>query len=219
MIKYKVAKNPSFFGQNRKESLKKFYTKPVTVKVKDLPPHPLRDKVAVGNFRLKEEINKTELTTGQSFNYDFNIYGEGNIAGITPPETTSTDDLELYPPNTQQQINRSGSRVTGTKTFDFYGIPKEPGQYNLGDYFQWVFFNLNKNRYDTLKAHVILNVTGESRKNESIISNDLGAFYDLIEVESNELMYQNDWSVLRIVTNAFILLLVILSAYFIIKRK
>ena len=219
MIKYKVAKNPSFFGQNRKESLKKFYTKPVTVKVKELPPHPLRDKVTVGNFRLKEEIDKTNLTTGQSFNYDFNIYGEGNIAGITPPEVTSTEDLELYPPNTQQQINRSGSRVTGTKTFDYYGIPKEPGTYDLGNYFQWICFNLSKNRYDTLKAHAVLNVTGESRKNESIISNDLGAFYDLIDIESNQLMHQNDWGILRIVTNAFILLIVILSAFFIIKRK
>lgn len=219
MIKYKVAKNPSFFGQNRQESLKKFYTKSISVKVKDLPPHPLKDKVAVGNFRLKEEINKTELETGQSFNYDFNIYGEGNIAGVTAPSAASNEDLELYPPNTQQQINRSGGRVTGTKTFDYYGIPKEPGEYNLGDYFQWVFFNLNKDRYDTLKAHAVIHVKGESRKNESIISNDLGSFYDLIDIESNELMHQNDWGILRIVTNAFILLVVILSAYFIIKRK
>ena len=30
MIKYKVAKNPSFFGQNRKEDFKKFYTKSKT---------------------------------------------------------------------------------------------------------------------------------------------------------------------------------------------
>ncbi|HRG10756.1 MAG TPA: hypothetical protein PLJ08_19425, partial [Cyclobacteriaceae bacterium] len=28
MIKYKVAKNPSFFGQNRQEDFKTFYSKP-----------------------------------------------------------------------------------------------------------------------------------------------------------------------------------------------
>jgi len=219
MIKYKVAKNPSFFGQNRQESLKKFKTKTVTVKVKDLPPHPYKDRVAVGNFKLREKINKTALNTGQSFNYDFNIYGEGNLAGVTPPIIAESESLELYPPNTSQQINRSGNRVTGTKAFDYYGIPKEPGTYALGDHFQWIFFNLRKNNYDTLRANVVLTVKGESRKNESIISNDLGAFYDLLEVESNAFMYQNDWPILRIAMNVFILLLIIAAAFFMYKTK
>ena len=219
MIKYKVAKNPSFFGQNRQESLKKFKTKTVTVRVKELPPHPYKDKVAVGNFKLREKVNKTELNTGQSFNYDFNIYGEGNLAGITPPVVAKSENLELYPPNTSQEINRTGNRVTGTKAFDYYGIPKEPGTYELSEYFQWIFFNLRKNNYDTLKANVVLTVKGESRKNEAIISNDLGSFYDLIEVESNEFMYQNDWPILRIAMNFFILLIIIASSFFIYKTK
>ena len=66
---------------------------------------------------------------------------------------------------------------------------------------------------------MVLNVKGESRKNESIISNDLGSFYDLIEVESNEFMYQNDWPILRIAMNVFILLIIIASAFFIYKTK
>lgn len=40
MIKFKVAKNPSFFGQNRQEDFKTFYSKSKTVRVKELPPHP-----------------------------------------------------------------------------------------------------------------------------------------------------------------------------------
>ncbi len=219
MIKYKIAKNPSFFGQNRQESLKKFRSKTVTVKVKDLPPHPLKDKVAVGNFKLREKIDKAELNTGESFNYDFNIYGEGNIASIIAPTISESENLELYPPNTSQQINRSGNRVTGIKAFDYYGIPKEPGTYNLGNHFQWVFFSLKKNNYDTLKSNTVLTVTGESRKNESIISIDLGSFYDLIEIESNEFMYQNDWPILRIAMNVFILLAISFSAFLVYKLR
>ncbi len=219
MIKYKVAKNPSFFGQNRQESLKRFKTKTVTVNVKELPPHPYKEKVTVGNFQLREKINKTELNTGESFNYDFNIYGEGNLASVTPPIINVSENLELYPPNISLQINRSGNKVTGTKAFNYYGIPKEPGSYDLGDHFQWIYFNLRKNDYDTLKANVVLTVTGESRKNESIISHDLGAFYDLIEVESNEFMYQNDWPILRIAMNVFILLIIFIAAFLIYKNK
>ena len=50
MIKYKVAKNPSFFGQNRKEDFKTFNSKPRTVRVRELPLHPLKDVVAVGGL-------------------------------------------------------------------------------------------------------------------------------------------------------------------------
>ncbi len=219
MIKYKVAKNPSFFGQNRKETLKKFTTKAVSIKVKELPPHPLKNQVAVGKFKLREQINKTELQTGQSFDYRFNIYGEGNIAGISPPQVPQVPSLEIYPPNTSQQINRSAGRISGTKTFNYYGIPKEPGTYKLGDYFEWIYFNPTTAAYDTLKATAVLTVSGESRKNEAIISNDLGAFYDLIEVESNQLMYQNDWPILRIIMNVVILLVIMASALLIIKTK
>ena len=65
MIKYKVAKNPSFFGQNRKEDFKKFYTKAKRVKVKELPPHPLKNSVAVGDYKLDERIRTKDLETGK----------------------------------------------------------------------------------------------------------------------------------------------------------
>ncbi|MBA4057216.1 MAG: hypothetical protein C0490_21060, partial [Marivirga sp.] len=100
MIKYKVAKNPSFFGQNRKEDFKKFFTKPKKIKVKELPPHPLRDAVSVGDYRLDERIRSTDLQTGQSAGYNFNVFGEGNISSIEkPPSTKSDEKFEFYEPN------------------------------------------------------------------------------------------------------------------------
>jgi hypothetical protein len=139
MIKFKVAKNPSFFGQNRKEDFKTFYSKEKTVKVKELPPHPLRDAVAVGDYRMDERLNNTRLTTGQSVSYDFNIYGEGNISSIEKPPVPASDQFEFYEPNMKQNINRENGRVTGSKSFSYFMIPKEPGTYRLGDYFQWIF--------------------------------------------------------------------------------
>jgi len=187
MIKFKVAKNPSFFGQNRKEDFKTFYSKPKTVKVKELPPHPLRDAVAVGNYKLDERLAKLQLQTGQSISYDFNVYGEGNISAIAKPNVINNGAFEFYEPNVKQNINREGGRVTGTKLFSYFMIPKEPGTYKLGDYFQWVFFNPQTKKYDTLKSQQIVNVTGESFKNQSIGSNDLGSFYDRIDATDNSL--------------------------------
>ena len=94
------------------------------------PPHPLKDAVAVGEFELDEKINKTTVETGESFLYEFNIFGEGNVAGITDPIVPSDKNLDIYPPNISQDVNRGGGRVTGSKNYSFFGIPNEPGKYD-----------------------------------------------------------------------------------------
>ena len=68
-----MAKNPSFFGRNRQEDFKTFYSKPTVVKVKELPPHPLRDIVSVGNFKLEEDLSSAQIHTGNSFTYNFKV--------------------------------------------------------------------------------------------------------------------------------------------------
>ena len=137
MIKYKVAKNPSFFGRNRQEDYETFYSKAKSVKVKELPNHPLREVVSVGNYELDEKLSVKEVETGQSFNYDFSIIGRGNVASIEAPVPPEGDDFDFYAPDVRQNVTRSGGRVRGTKTYNFYGIPNEPGTYDLGDYFSW----------------------------------------------------------------------------------
>lgn len=106
MIKYKVAKNPSFFGQNRKEDFKTFRSKPKRVSVKPLPPHPLKDVVAVGDYHLNERMRNVDLETGNSASYEFNIYGEGNISAVEKPIVKRDGNFEFYEPNVQQNINR-----------------------------------------------------------------------------------------------------------------
>ena len=218
MIKYKVAKNPSYFGQNRQEDFKTFYSKPKTVRVKELPPHPLSKQVAVGDYRLDEKIGSTALTTGKSFGYDFTVYGEGNISAIDKPQVKNTINFDFYEPNVRQSVNREGNRVTGSKTFSYFIIPKEPGEFKLSDNFQWIFFNPTKHKYDTLKAKSAVSVSGESLKNEVIESVDPGSFYDRIDGTDNTLrsFAGNDW--VKYASNIFILVMLAGSAYLVFKK-
>jgi hypothetical protein len=218
MIKYKVARNPSFFGQNRKEDFKTFRSKPKRVTVKPLPPHPLKDVVAVGDYKLDERMRLVDLETGGSAPYEFNIVGEGNISAIEKPVLNNNSNFEFYEPNVEQNINRQSNRVTGTKSFKYFMIPKEPGQYKLGDYFQWVFFNPAKAKYDTLKSKLTVYVTGESKKNEAIQSNDLGSFYDGIESADNTLQKVHNVQWQKWVFNGFIVLM-LGAAVFLVVRK
>ncbi|MFK7951365.1 MAG: BatD family protein [Ekhidna sp.] len=218
MIKYKVAKNPSFFGRNRQEDYQTFYSKEKVVEVKDLPSHPLKELVSVGNYRLNEKVSSEEINTGESFNYEFNIVGEGNISAIDAPKPPESKNFDFYSPNVKQSINRGGGRVRGTKSYDYYGIPNEPGEYNLGDYFSWVFFNPSKDDYDTLTSDYVVRVVGESRKNLSIASNDLGDFYNKIDSADNTLSSLEGDGWVTILVNIFTVLILGLTAFLLFKK-
>lgn len=219
MIKFKVARNPSFFGQNRKEDFKTFYSKVKKVKVKDLPPHPLKDVVAVGEYRMDERLNEVRLNTGQSVSYDFNVYGEGNISSVEKPVLRRDDNFDFYEPNVKQSINRNQGRVTGSKSFSYFMIPKEPGSYNLGDYFQWVFFNPSSKKYDTLRSRQVVTVSGESRKNHAIESTDLGSFYDQIASADNTVMSARQTGWMKIGANVLVALVLGFSVFRAVSHK
>ncbi|MGY8982350.1 MAG: BatD family protein, partial [Cytophagales bacterium] len=80
----------------------------------------------------------------------------------------------------------------------------EPGTYDLGDFIQWIFFDPVQEKYDTLKSEIQIQVQGESRKNEYISSNDLGSFYDRIELEDNQLVSIKSGMGYKIIINLFI---------------
>lgn len=218
MIKYKVARNPSFFGQNRKEDFKTFRSQRKTVQVKELPPHPLRDVVAVGDYYLDEKIPSTDLETGKSSSYEFNIYGSGNISSITKPTLPQNSTFEFYEPNVRQNITRQHGRVAGSKSFNYFMIPKEPGSYDLGKHFQWVFFNPEERKYDTLSSKLTVFVTGTSRRNEAIQSTDPGTFYDKVEELDNTLYTIQDDSWQKPAFNIFILLMLGASVYLVARK-
>ena len=218
MIKYKVARNPSYFGQNRKEDYKTFYSKPKTVRVKELPKHPLKDVVAVGDYKLSEMMPSTDITTGKSVSYVFSIFGEGNISAIPKPNVRDDANFEFYEPNVRMDIKRDDGVVTGTKSFNYFMIPKEPGRYDLKKYFHWVFFNPEKEKYDTLRSKLTVYVTGESTKNEVIAANDDGSFYDKIQTADNSLTVISDNNWQQVVFSVFILLVLASSAYLVFKK-
>lgn len=218
MIKYRVAKNPSFFGQNRQEDFKSFSSQRKTVKVKELPPHPLKNQVAVGDYRLDEKIATSLVKTGQSIGYEFNIFGEGNISSIEKPIVKKDSVFDFYEPNVKQSINRNNGRVTGLKSFSYFMIPKEPGEYKLSDFFNWVFFNPRTAKYDTLKSRQVITVSGESQQYQAIESGDGGSFYDRIETADSTLRSSSANTWIDISANVFILLVLGASAYLMFKK-
>jgi hypothetical protein len=218
MIKYRVAKNPSFFGRRRQADNKTFRTQPKTVRVKELPPHPLKDAVAVGNYQLEESVSTQKVNTGSSFNYNFKVVGQGNVSAVDKPTVKPSEHFEVYPPSVEQNIVRRNGQVRGSKAFSYYIVPNEPGTYRLGDLFEWVYFNPNTERYDTLISEVTLAVEGKSRKNELISEQDVGSFYDKIGRVDNTLAPRRGDNWQRLLANGLLISMLILTAVVVFRR-
>ena len=218
MIKYRVAKNPSFFGRRRQEDFKTFKTRPTEVQVKDLPPHPLKDAVAVGNYQLEEAVSNQELNTGSSFNYNFKVVGEGNISAIEKPIIKPSDSFEVYPPSIEQNVNRRNGKVRGSKAFSYYMVPNEPGSHPLTDLIDWVYFNPTTEQYDTLTSNIVVEVAGKSRQNEIISAQDVGSFYDKISTVDNTLSRRNQAERWQLIANVLILSMLVLTAVVVFRR-
>lgn len=218
VIKYKEAKTRSFFGSPRQEDDAIFESKKKRIRVKPLPEHPLKEMVSVGNYKLQENLNGNNLTTGNSFDYTFKIQGQGNIAGINDLQAPQDENFDFYSPAVAQNIQRANNRVGGSKSFTFYAIPKEPGKYDLGEYFSWIFFNPKTAKYDTLRSDIKIEVTGESQKNSYILSNDMGSFYDLIEFQDNRLKPREESILPKIIYLSLLSLSLLVSIYVYIKK-
>lgn len=219
MIKYRVAKNPSFFSSNRQEDFKTFYSSPQTIKVKPLPPHPLKNEVSVGVFQLRENISNLEVKTGEGFEYNFGINGIGNINSVSPPKRMTGANLNTFDPNVRQQINRGYGRVSGIKEFNYYITINEAGNYELDDHFQWIYFDPVRAVYDTLMPSAKIAVSGESKVNQALSGQRLGGIYDRINTESNQFLNEKYKYYFSTVINLLLLGAVALLAVLIIKKK
>ncbi|MCA6409673.1 MAG: hypothetical protein IM575_11165, partial [Cytophagales bacterium] len=80
------------------------------------------------------------------------------------------------------------------------------------------FFNPKTKKYDTLQSKELVTVQGESQKNQAIESNDLGSFYDRMDVTDNTLKTITSANQLKIALNVFILLILAASVYLIVKK-
>lgn len=185
MVAYRAGSNPSFFGAPSRQEIKPFFSSPIEIKVKDLPPHPLKGKVSVGQFTLSGSTSKPDCGVNEGLGVDLAISGEGNISYIEEPLLVKNDLMDVYPPNTRQTIRRSVGRVTGEKVFSYLMIPKEQGTFWLSNAFYWVYFNTKTARYDTLRPQnkFLVKPASSAKGEPGAASSD--AFFSILDKADN----------------------------------
>ena len=89
------------------------------------------------------------------------VQGEGNLRGLAAPIIDFPGDFEVFPPEVTETIDRSGSRIRGSKTYTYVLIPRSPGEKNIPPV-EMSYFDAESGLYATSASEPLrLDVTGD----------------------------------------------------------
>tara|TARA_R100001143_G_scaffold63570_1_gene72052 strand:- start:1096 stop:2883 length:1788 start_codon:yes stop_codon:yes gene_type:complete len=120
----------SFFGSGANQRRISLESEPLTLNVGSLPAVNNALSInAVGDLRVQRRLSQREVVTGESIELITVVEGTGNIPLIRKPDYNLPDGLEYYSPQENSNIQRTGSNISGEKTFTELMAPRAPGRY------------------------------------------------------------------------------------------
>lgn len=158
----------------------------IKLQVKPLPTanRPADFSGLVGSFNLKSNLTRTELKANEATDLTITISGSGNIQHIQAPQINFPADFDVTEPKITDQINTSGSGVTGSRTFEYVIIPRTQGEFTIPAGF-FSFYDSRTNSYKTLStdeyrlkvskgdAQAVSATTFSNRKDIQILDQDI----------------------------------------------
>lgn len=126
----------------------------LTINVKGLPkPVPADFSGGVGSFKITSSLPAQKFVTNQVASVVYTIQGSGNIKYVTLPDLQKIypDELEVYTPTSEVNVNVGRTDVSGTVKYDYSFMPLEGGNFRLPDV-KLVYFNPATGQYETSVA-------------------------------------------------------------------
>jgi hypothetical protein len=132
-------------------NVKKTLTSPATtIDVKPLPTgKPASFSGAVGNYKMTSSITSTNIKANEPVTIKITLSGSGNIKLVKNPEIVFPNDFEIYDPKTDVSSRVTTAGVSGTKTIEYYAVPRYAGDFTIPAA-QFSYFDLNSGTYKTL---------------------------------------------------------------------
>ena len=196
-----------------------FSSKPIVISPKELPNHPLKGKVPVGDFRLEESLTRSQVKTGDSLIYVSSVVGDGNSILWEEKLIESDYFLNFIPLGTQSSVYPFGDKMLGNKTEKILIITSQPGKFALKSYFNWIFFNTSKADYDTLRSQVIFEVSGQPSDRLLNTQSETMTLYQGLEKLAAEKVQGYRWTDWRLIFNVLLGLIVVWLAFLLTKAK
>ncbi len=104
-------------------------SEPIEIEVLPLPDanKPSDFSGHVGSVQVTTSVDRTEVETDEPITLRVTLSGTGNLRTIPDPIIDFPTDFDVYPPESNDQLNRGENAVTGTKTYDYLLVPRGPG--------------------------------------------------------------------------------------------
>ncbi len=144
--------NDPFFSNRYKDFPFIVRSKPVQIKVVGLPsPQPADFHGGVGSMQLKTWLDKEHVKTGEVATLRVEISGSGNLKLLSPFSLNLPNDIDSYEPKIIDKTSVSPAGINGTIIFEYYLVPKNPGQFKI-EPVRFAYFDLAKKEYITLSS-------------------------------------------------------------------
>jgi hypothetical protein len=102
-----------------------------------------------GNFTISSNLSRNELKTNDAANLTITINGTGNLQHVEAPVIDFPADFDVTDPKITDNINTRGNAVTGSRTFEYILIPREPGEFTIPAA-SFSYFDTKSHSYKTL---------------------------------------------------------------------
>ncbi|MEI6864619.1 BatD family protein [Flavicella sp.] len=153
-----------FFGnpitRNIRKSFKTF-KKNIHVKPLPLKGKPADFNGAVGDFEMTVTISKESLKANESTQLKVMVSGKGNLKLFEIPKVITPQELEVYTPEHQENLNISFSGTKGLRgeVFDSYTVvPQFKGKYKIPPV-SFSYFNPKDKKYHSITSdNIFVNV-------------------------------------------------------------
>ena len=136
---------------------------PVEVEVLPLPVpgRPRSFTGLVGRLNVSASIDRSSVETNDAVTLQLIVEGEGNLRGLAAPVIDFPGDFEVFPPEVTESIDRTGSRIRGSRTYEYVLIPRSPGEKTIPPV-EMSYFNAESGLYATSASEPLrLDVTGD----------------------------------------------------------
>jgi hypothetical protein len=158
-------------------------SEPVDIEVLPLPAEgrPVDFSGFVGRLELSGSLDRAEAETNEAVTFRLRMKAEGNVRALSEPEIAFPADFEVYPPDVSENVDRSGNRVSGTKTFEYVLVPRAPGAKTIPTV-ELSYFDTSRRAYaNAATKPLAVEVTGEAVEGPVVAGRARGGIEQLRE--------------------------------------
>lgn len=197
-----------------------YKTKPLMIQPKELPNGIPTNKYPVGRFEIREKMNLDSVKTQEKIELEIELVGNGNNLNWRDDQIESDYFLNINNESQATSVFSTNREMLGRYRLNYTIIPQKPGNFSLGNYFKWVYFNTRTGKLDTLKSSKMIYVIGQATDSLLSTKNENSEIYKGIEKINSRELDLNNWSDWKKLGNLVLILSVLgLILLFIRSRK